>query len=108
MLQTAGRDDDDSDTMVMFLHLSSSVPSARSRRQEDVEEDGEEQEDDVAHDAEPEAWISQEFLVVVTEEHVADGHSCDSSTDVSYKRHLRQNTRRLDQKQTVLEFKLLL
>lgn len=76
----------------MFLHLSSSVLSVRSWRKEDVEDNGKQQEDDVAHDAEPEARISQEFLVVVTEEHIADGHSCDSSTDVSYKRHLRQNT----------------
>lgn len=104
---TAGSDED-SDTMAMFLQLSTSVSSARSRRKEDVEDDCKQQEEDIAHDAEPEARITQEFLVVVTEEHVADGHSCDSSTDVSYKRHLRQKTQSLDEKLWVLELKFFI
>ena len=45
-----------------------------SRREEDVEQHSEQDEDYISHDAQPEARVLEQLLVVAGEEDVANGH----------------------------------
>lgn len=62
----------------------------RCRAQEDVKDHGEDKEDYVAHDAEPEAWVFEELFVVSAEEDVADGHAGQNPSKMSHERHLER------------------
>lgn len=60
------------------------------RSQEDVEDHGNDQKDNVAHNAEPETRVFEELLVVGAEEDVADGHSGDDASEMGHKGDLAE------------------
>ena len=54
------------------------------RRQEDVEQHSEQDEDYISHNAQPEARVLEQLLVVGGEEDVADGHPRHAAADVGH------------------------